>query len=221
MDHVRDINASTYESIYAQYRTQLRASPAELLYSAVTDYNVANGNMSYVVAVVLASTAGRFTLDTRLGDDGGTMLRELIVARRYHGHMMLDYIDRLVVHLATSPHIRRIVLIGAAELARLLQKEHCKVVRQLPQASAVGDNDSGAYGDMMPQEANVLVMACTDYDIDRLTEQYALKRVSLIMVYHYKPRDRDDPDDIEYWIYKDCDTAHTFIARKAPLYNVV
>lgn len=146
-------NAETYETVYAQYRHQLKTC---LLWRIVRDYRITGANMTYVLAILLAS--------------GVELDRRVIITNRTYGELMLRPAERLAHMLRTASHIKRHVVVTRDEWLRGMQ--HDALVYQTTELCQCRDGGPhrlsvGANGDKL-----LVTVACCDTDFDAVTSRY-------------------------------------------------
>jgi len=152
-------SAATYEVMHARYRVALMrlrtggrgGGGGNLLHQAISDQRIVHQNLSYVVAVLMASG---FSMDKEA--------RDLMATHRHHGRLLFDYTEKLTAHLKTSDTIKRTLVVSANAMTKL---EEQQVMRKFPRA------DLNAYNNNMspPQPTHyLLIIACSDTAIDRL-----------------------------------------------------
>jgi hypothetical protein len=163
---LRETNVSTYETVYARHRTRLRVmarKDSHLLQQVITDYNIANCDLSYVVAVLVASGYDLHGKSTTVRATPHT----LISTRRYYGELMFTFVDVLARSLQSSDTIRRDIVIMSDELEKLQM-----ILPTLDRAKLMKHTPLLEYNEADKKRTPLtrVIIACSDETLDVLRE---------------------------------------------------
>lgn len=194
---LHEVNAATYEAVYALHRNRLRECVTEipdLLHIAITDHSFSSRNLSYVMGILLAVG---FDL-ARPDDNTLCSARALLPVYRAYGEQLIEPANNVAAILRGGPHIKRRLVVEESEWSVI----HADIQR-MPQIAIYGEIqemrlctcEDGPHGLRPTSKATaiptrLITLACSDASFDTLCNRHTLPMSPALNAPLICPRDK-------------------------------